>query len=195
MAKPPQRVYKNYLMICLVSGTNRPNSNTLRVTKIYEELYKKYGVETRLLDLAELPHELFFPSSYAEKPDSFSKFTKEITSASGLHVFTPEYNGSFPGVLKYFIDHLPFPESFEKRPVAFTGLAAGMWGALRSVEQLESIFKYRNAFLFNERVFLPKVDSLINEKNEFTQDFTKKLVDSQVSNFIKFTKALVPIRQ
>jgi NAD(P)H-dependent FMN reductase len=136
-----------------------------------------------------LPAELFQPSAYAEKPAAFADFTSTVLVADGLHIFTPEYNGSFPGVLKYFIDHLKFPESFEKKPVAFTGLAAGMWGALRSVEQLEGIFKYRNAFLFNERVFLPKVESQLTAKDEFTQDLTQQLVNSQVKNFVKFTQA------
>jgi chromate reductase, NAD(P)H dehydrogenase (quinone) len=31
---------------------------------------------------------------------------------------------------------LKFPETFEKRPVCFVGVAAGIWGALRPVEQL-----------------------------------------------------------
>ena len=111
-----------------------------------------------------------------------------MLAAKGLHVFTPEYNGGFPGVLKYFIDLLPFPESFENKPVAFTGLAAGMWGALRPVEQLEGVFKYRNAFMFNERVFLPKVHEQIDEAGTFTQDFTKGLIDSQIKNFALFTQ-------
>lgn len=177
-------------MICLISGTNRPSSNTLRVTKMYESLYKKLGVETRLLDLNHLPLELFSPKAYAEKPAAFGEFSSTVLLADGLHVFTPEYNGSFPGVLKCFIDHLKFPESFERKPVAFTGLAAGMWGALRSVEQLEAIFKYRNAYLYNERVFLPRVETQINDEGQFTQDLTRSLVDSQISGFISFTKNL-----
>ena len=68
-----------------------------------------------------------------------------VLDAAGLHVVTPEYNGSFPGVLKYFIDMLKFPESFDRKPVAFLGEAAGTWGGLRSVEQLQMIFGYRNA--------------------------------------------------
>jgi NAD(P)H-dependent FMN reductase len=177
-------------MICLISGSNRPNSNTLRVTKIYQKLYQALGVKTQLIDLTQLPSEIFLPTAYASKPTSFLPLVDSVLTSDGLHVFTPEYNGSFPGVLKLFIDHLKFPESFEKKPVAFTGLSAGMWGALRSVEQLEGIFKYRNAFLFNERVFLPKIDSQLNDKDDFTQEFTKQLVDSQVKNFVKFAQSL-----
>jgi len=59
----------------------------------------------------------------------------EVLMAAGLHVVLPEYNGSYPGVLKYFIDMLKFPESFENKPAAFVGVANGQWGALRAVEQ------------------------------------------------------------
>ena len=101
-----------------------------------------------VLDLAQLPPEIFSPTSYAEKPKSFQPFCRRHPALGGLHVVTPEYNGSVPGVLKYFIDMLKFPESFENRPVCFTGLGAGIWGALRPVEQLQAIFGYRNAFVF-----------------------------------------------
>src|SRR5437667_4808 len=84
--------------------------------------------------------------------------TGGIVRAAGLVVISPEYNGGMPGILKYFIDMLKFPESFAARPVCFVGLAAGVWGALRPVEQLQAVFGYRNAHLYPERVFLPKIN-------------------------------------
>src|SRR5262249_35787730 len=135
-------------MIVIISGTNRPGSNTRKVTSRVEATYKTLGVKTQLLDLTEMPQEIFLPTSYAEKPAGFSKFTDAILASDGVVIVTPEYNGGVPGVLKYFIDMLPFPESFEARPVCFVGLAAGVWGALRPVEQLQAIFGYRNAYIF-----------------------------------------------
>ena len=140
-------------MITIISGTNRPDSSTLKIAREVEDIYRKLEVETQLLDLQELPKEIFDPSSYEIKPLSFNKFTQPILEAKGLVVIAPEYNGGPPGVLKYFIDMLPFPESFEHRPVAFIGLAAGMWGGLRPVEHLQQIFGYRNAHIFPDRVF------------------------------------------
>ncbi len=179
--------------IVLIAGTNRPGSQTLRVTKMLEKKYQAAGAETLLLDLNKLPMELFEPSAYEKKPASFAPFSEGVLNADGLLVVTPEYNGSFPGVLKLFIDHLKFPESFEGRPVAFLGLAAGMWGALRSVEQLQMIFSYRNARLFNERVFLPRVESQLNPDASPKDSVVGSLIDSQVKNFIKFVEALKPI--
>jgi NAD(P)H-dependent FMN reductase len=113
-------------MITLLIGTNRPGSSTRKVAAHLEAIYAGLNVPLYVLDLAQLPPEIFSPAAYAEKPKSFQPFADAVLQASGLHVITPEYNGSVPGVLKYFIDMLKFPESFEARPVCFTGLAAGM---------------------------------------------------------------------
>ena len=104
-------------MIVIISGTNRPGSNTRKITTHVEEIYQSLGVKTNRLDLAELSPEIFLPTAYAEKPAALKKFTHAILAGDGLVIVTPEYNGSLPGILKYFIDMLPFPESFQPRPV------------------------------------------------------------------------------
>ena len=133
-------------------------------------------------------------SSYAEKPASFQPFTEAVLQASGLHVVTPEYNGGIPGVLKYFIDMLKFPESFKRRPVCFTGVAAGIWGALRPVEQLQAIFGYRNAYLYPERVFLSGIGKLLDTNGRFSDPDLLDRLMSQAEGFIGFTERLQGVK-
>jgi NAD(P)H-dependent FMN reductase len=177
-------------MIVIISGTNRPGSNTRKVTTHVRAHYQSLGVETHLLDLAELPPEIISPAAYASKPEAFKKFSDAILAADGLVIVTPEYNGGAPGILKYFIDMLPFPESFEHRPVCFVGLAAGIWGALRPVEQLQAIFGYRNAYLFPERVFLPGIGKLLDEAGQFTSPDLEKRLGQQAEGFVGFVESL-----
>ncbi|HEV2694808.1 MAG TPA: NAD(P)H-dependent oxidoreductase [Verrucomicrobiae bacterium] len=177
-------------MIVIISGTNRPGSNTRKVTTHVEAIYKALGIKTQVLDLAELPPEIFSSSSYGEKPAAFKKFTDAVLASDGLVVITPEYNGSVPGILKYFIDMLPFPESFEQRPVCFVGLAAGLWGALRPVEQLQAIFGYRNAFIYPERVFMPGIGKVLNESGQFTSPDLEKRLKAQAEGFTGFVEKL-----
>ncbi len=175
-------------MITLISGTNRPESNTRKITAVVQGIYEKNNIPARTLDLAGLPPEIFSPSSYATKPASFAPFSQQVVESSGLVVITPEYNGSMPGVLKYFIDMLPFPESFEGRPVCFIGLAAGMWGALRSVEQLQQIFGYRNAFIYPERVFIPGVNGQLTPEGTIKNADVFERLRSQAVGFSAFSE-------
>jgi chromate reductase len=181
-------------MISLVIGTNRPGSNTRKVAKHVEEIYAGLRVSLQVLDLAQMPPEIFNPASYAEKPASFKPFADAVLKSSGLVVVSPEYNGSIPGVLKYFIDMLKFPESFERRPVCFVGLAAGIWGALRPVEQLELIFGYRNAFIYPERVFLPEVNDLLDAKGRLQDVELLERLTKQAEGFVDFVERLQGVK-
>ena len=176
-------------MITLLSGTNRPGSNTRKITALIERFYLQMGVPCQVLDLADLPAEIFSPTAYGEKPAAFAPFADAILASSGVVIITPEYNGSFPGVLKYFIDMLPFPESFENRPVCFIGLAAGMWGGLRSVEQLQHILGYRNAHVYPAKVFMPGIGQLLKDGELIDPALVERL-QTQAAGFAEFVSRL-----
>ncbi len=176
--------------ILIISGTNRPDSNTRKIVTQISEIYQELGDPAHILDLADLPPEIFSPESYGNKPDAFAPISKAVIEARGLHIVTPEYNGSVPGILKYFIDMLKFPESFERKPVAFTGLAAGMWGALRPVEQLQAIFAYRNAHLYPERVFMPLINDHLSDAGRLTNASWVERLRGQAEGFSRFATTL-----
>jgi chromate reductase len=77
------------------------------------------------------------------------------------------------------------------------GLGAGMWGALRPVEQLQMIFGYRNAYLYPERVFLPRINDLLTEEGKFTDPEIVERLESQATGFIDFVERVkgVKLRQ
>lgn len=177
-------------MIEIISGTNRPGANALRIAHLIERLYAEQGVPARVLNLQDLPRELFDPTSYAEKPASFGPIQDRVLAADGLHIVTPEYNGGFPGVLKYFIDMLKFPESFERRPVAFVGEAAGVWGAIRPVEMLQLVFGYRNAHTFPARVFIDKVHEKLDADGNLTSEYHLKMLREQTVGFAEFVRRI-----
>jgi len=179
-------------MIEIIVGTNRRNSTTGLLAQVVKDLYDKLKVESQILDLAKLPIESLSPDAYQDKPHKVLNYTQRILRAEGLVVITPEYNGSMPGALKLFIDLLPFPESFENRPVCYIGLAAGMFGALRPVEHLMQIFGYRNAYNFPQRVFLPHAYKVLNSEKGILDSSLEERLLVQAENFIKFCKNLKP---
>jgi NAD(P)H-dependent FMN reductase len=183
------------MRIVVISGTNRDGALSRRLSDHILANYKAADVEAELLDLAELPPELLLPTAYKAKPEAFTKsFVEPILAADGLHLVVPEYNGSFPGVLKLLIDHLPFPEAFERRPTAYTGLAAGQYGALRAVEQLQLVFGYRNAFNYPERVFIPGSYQVFTEGGEIADTDLASRLKRQSVGFADFVKALASVR-
>ena len=177
-------------MITIIVGTNRAGSVTAQVAAFVASVYDELSITNQVLDIAELPPETFSPEAYVEKPARVVEFTDHILSSSGLVVITPEYNGSMAGALKLFIDMLPFPESFEDRPVSYVGLAAGQFGGLRPVEHLQQVFGYRNALNFPRRVFIPAVGAVMKaEGGLLASDYASRLRE-QAQAFLTYCRSL-----
>ncbi|MCX7712369.1 MAG: NAD(P)H-dependent oxidoreductase [Chthoniobacterales bacterium] len=175
--------------IVIVAGTNRSGSRSSFVASCIHKIYEELGANPELLDLANLPVDIFRPDIYENKPPSLQPWLESVLSSNGLVVVVPEYNGSFPGALKYFIDLLPFPESFEHKPVCFVGIASGGWGALRAVEHLQGVFGYRYAHIFPRRVFLPQISHSIDENGSLKPDLFARLKD-QAQGFLEFIQKI-----
>lgn len=173
----------------IISGTDRTDSNTLKVSKYIQSLYKDLGEEVGIIDLCEVRGELALGPHYGNnQPASLQLEMSKVVTSDGLIVVCPEYNGSMPGILKYYIDHMKFPDCFEYRPVCFVGLG-GMFGGIRPVEHLQQVFGYRNAFIYPQRVFLMNVFKILQD-GVVADPVMAGLLKAQAEGFQKFSKAL-----
>ncbi len=174
----------------IISGTDRPNSNALRVSKYVGGLYQKEGIDTSIIDLQDFPLEEVKGGKYGEELPAVNVFVEEVLEADGWVVVCPEYNGGYPGILKLVIDYLPFPGSLNKIPIALIGEADGAFGAMRAVEQLQQVFGYRNAHIFPERVFISRVNENFDENKGINNELQQQLLYSQVNGFPEFIRNL-----
>lgn len=177
-------------MKLILSGTNRQGSRTRQIAGILHGMYAALGEPAEVLDLAELPLQDLSGQTYGR--DSLSSALKtsieKVNSAAGIVFVVPEYNGSYPGALKYFIDHWSYPKSFEARPVAFVGLG-GTFGGLRPVEHLQQVMNYRNAYVFPQRVFLFNVWNQLKE-GRIADEGSNRLLRAQTEGFTRFIAGL-----
>ncbi len=175
----------------IISGTNRPQSRSLQVAKILQKTFKDLGEQVEIIDLSTLSFKGLPDGSYGDATrlgEDWQKALQQIKSSEGLLFVVPEYNGSMPGALKFFIDQWSYPDSFDGRPVAFVGLG-GLFGGLRPVEHLQQVMAYRNAFQFPERVFLMNIFKTL-QNGELQDPMAVQLLTGLVQNFRKFCQAL-----
>ncbi len=172
----------------IISGTDRSDSNTLKMSQYIQQVYKDLGEQVEIIDLQEVKQFLHTGPHYGKGEAGLNVYVDKIVNSEGLIVVCPEYNGSMPGVLKYFIDHLKFPDAFEFRPVCFVGLG-GMFGGLRPVEHLQQVFGYRNAFIYPQRIFAMNVWNIL-KNGEIIDPVVKDLLIQQAKGFQAFVGAL-----
>lgn len=178
-------------MITILSGTNRKNSTTLHIVKMVKQYLEELQTEVQVVDLEQLPEGIFHPNHYKDNvPSSLQAFEDLIVQGDGLLVVTPEYNGSFPGVLKYFLDLLS-QKALREKPSAFIGIGSGDLSGRTPVEQLQSIFLYREAHLFGPRFLVRQVNKELNaEKDQFVNSELKENFHKLLESFLVFVNQL-----
>lgn len=178
------------IRINILSGTDRPGSNALKISNYVSDLFKNQQVKSEVISLEDFPLKDVAGGRYGDEIPSVQEFNSKVLQGDGLVLVVPEYNGGFPGILKLFIDYLPHPEAFEKYPLCFIGEAAGYFGALRPVEQLQALATYRKAYIYPERLFIPRVKKEFDEEEGLSDDYKSDLLTSQVEEFIRFVNQL-----
>lgn len=186
-------------MLTVISGTNRAGSITRQLTGHVLEVYRDLSRATRLIDLAEMPHDALRPDHYGDederKPAEFKPFASAMREATALVVISPEYNGGIAGALKLFLDMLPGRDHvLVGRAVCFIGVSAGDWGGLRPVEQLETIFLYRKAYLFPERVLVRHCDAAFDTSGQLQDAAIARRLRGQAERFARFADQVLPLR-
>ena len=92
-------------MITIFCATNRPDSNTKLIAENYQKLVEDQGSEAKVYSFEDLPSDFILGENYGESPESFSQVMKEMIEPVERFVFViPEYNGSYPGITKLFLD-------------------------------------------------------------------------------------------
>lgn len=174
-------------MIIIISGTNRENSLTYTISRYYQELIRQRKVTSQILDLSGLPADFTKTALYENngRNELFNRF-QEVIDASQKFVFiVPEYNGSFPGVLKTFIDGLRYPDSMNNKKAALVGLSAGVQGGALALSHLNDILNYLGTDVLSLRVKLHQVKENMKD-NRISNPLYNELLGQQIDKFIAF---------
>lgn len=174
-------------MITIIVGTNRENSKSRQVAEYYSKLLHAHGAQSQIVDLKDLPQDFAFTALYGNsgKHEVFNQFVKIINQSEKFVFIVPEYNGSFPGVLKTFIDGLDFPTSFQYKKAALLGISSGVMGGALALSHLTDILNYLNMHVFAVKPRIQRMSAnFIN--GEITDKFIAELIDAQVKGFINF---------
>lgn len=175
------------MSILIISSTNRTNSVSYKVAMLYQSKLKNLQIESEIIDLAALPKDFVFSALYENggKNPAFNPYREQIMKFQKFVFIVAEYNGSFPGVLKAFIDGLKYPDSFKGKKAALVGLSSGVQGGALALSHLTDILSYLGTNVLGERVKIFRVEENF-KGNEFVNKTFDQLLDTQIKNFVAF---------
>ncbi len=172
--------------ITIISATNRVDSNTEKVATYYKFALKSKGVDVELFSLKDLPESVLHTDMYGKRSEDFQKIIDTYVDKQSKFIFiSPEYNGSFAGVLKVFLDAVP-PRIWTENKACLVGVSTGRAGNLRGMEHLTNILNYLKINVYHNKLPISRVDTLLDANGNLTDVETQKVVDWQLEGFLKF---------
>lgn len=173
-------------MLTIIAGTNRPGSSTLKLAQYYQQKLVEKEIECSVLSLENLPENLLKTDLYGKRSEAFQPFQDQVNTSDKFIFIIPEYNGSFPGALKVFIDACTFPESFFDKKAALVGISSGKYGNIRGVDHFTGVCNYLNMHVFSLKLHIPLIRKEMDANGNLTQEDTIKFTNEQMNRFLKF---------
>lgn len=158
-------MFDSPLPVAVIVGSTRAGRFGPVVAEwLLSHIAQREDMNADLVDLAETPLPAVLPDFSQPLSDDITDLLGAVTPRLGVAqafvIVTPEYNHSFPAVLKHAIDL--FREEWRAKPVAFVSYG-GMGGGLRAVEQLRLVFAELHAVSMRDSVSFHGVWSLFDE--------------------------------
>jgi NAD(P)H-dependent FMN reductase len=146
------------------------------------------GAITELVDLHE--YHLPFADGGDDATPDMVRLRAQVKQADGIILGTPEYHGSFSGVLKNALDLMGFDE-FEGKMVGLVGVSGGAMGAFDAMNSLRNIGRALHAWVIPEQVAVPSARKVFDKTGKITdQELEARIlaVGRQVARFARLHK-------
>lgn len=175
------------IMIKIIVGTNRKNSLSKTIALLYQEILLERGAESEILELEQLPADFIETALYENngRNEEYNAFHSRVKEGKKFVFIVPEYNGSFPGILKTFIDGMTYPNTFRNKKCALVGLSSGIGGGGIALSHLTDIFHYLGMHVLALKPKLAKIEQNMSD-NLLTNRLYLDLLHTQADMLLEF---------
>ncbi|MDO6415292.1 NADPH-dependent FMN reductase [Sphingomonas sp. BIUV-7] len=179
------------LRLVTMVGSLRQGSYSAAIARTLAALAPDDVVIEPLASIGDLPH--YNADTQADGfPAAVLAMAEAIQGADGVIIVTPEYNYSFPGVLKNALDWLSrvSPSPFARKPVALQSSSPGLLGGSRAQYQLRQVFIFLDAMMLNKpEVMIGQVATKVaGDPAMLTDAPTRDFVAGQIATFAEFIR-------
>lgn len=130
----------------------------------------------------------------ASPPESVQRLRAIIKSAHGVLFVTPEYNRSFPGVLKNAIDHAsrPYGQSvWNGKPAAVVGASVGSIGTAMAQQHLRNVLAYLNMpTLGQPEVFIHAASGFFDAAGNVVGEDSRQFLKNWMKHYVAWMKVI-----
>ena len=157
-------------MYTIISGTNRIDSHTEKVAKAYQNILRAKNINAGIFTLKDI--------------DLIKEREILIPSKKFLFII-PEYNGSYPGILKMMIDYSDIRNTWHFKKALLTGVASGRAGNLRGMDHLADTLHYLKMNVYYNKLPISSINQVMDKEGHLNAE-TIQVINAQVDEYIAY---------
>jgi NAD(P)H-dependent FMN reductase len=173
------------LFIPVILGTTRQGRMSAHAAKLVtDEVAKRSGVETELIDIAKLP----LPTTDTGEAVKDANFSELMNRADALVIVAPEYNHGYPGLLKHVLDSCL--KEYVHKAVGLVGVSAGQFGGSRVIQNLLPVMRELGLVTIFWDVNFSNVQTAFDEGGRLKDDAVIKRIGKFLNELVWMAKTL-----
>ena len=191
-----RRLIADMLKIAIILGSIREGRQTHHVANYLGERLNASGqAAARVLDLEEydLP---ILTNRWRQQSDPAPgqpDFSRALFESDGIVLASPEYHGSYTGVLKNALDH--FWQEFNRKPMAVVATGSGRFGGINASSEMQQLILSLGAFAMPHKLLVPHVNKVFDEAGQPIDEAFVRAAAAFIEELLWFTEAISSARQ
>ena len=173
------------LSIPVILGTTRKGRMSAHAARfMVEQIERRQDVTTDLIDLSKLPAPIDDAGESIKDP----AFAEKMTMADALVLVTPEYNHSFPGLLKHVLDSCL--KEYIHKAAGIVGVSAGPFGGVRAIQDFLPVIRELGLVNIFWDVNFGNVGTVFDASGKLLDDAFIKRADKFLDELVWMAKTL-----
>ena len=173
------------LNLPVILGTTRKGRMSAYAARfMVQQIEKRPGVSTELIDLSRAR----LPIDDAGEEIKDAAFSNKMALADGLVIVTPEYNHSFPGLLKHLLDSCL--KEYIHKAAGIVGVSAGPFGGVRVIQDFLPVIRELGLVNIFWDVNFGNIASVFDASGKLLDDAFVKRADKFLDELVWMAKTL-----
>ena len=173
-------------MITIICATNRENSYSSKMAGLVADVLDKHNTRSQLLGMRDLPADFPLRKIDGDNYPEFDVIAEKYIGNVDKFIFViPEYNGSFPGIIKTFIDSVP-TRYFHDKKASLIGISSGRSGALRALDDMTGILHYLRVEVLSDKPKFPQIEKIMTDLPSLSDEEATGRLERHVERFLRF---------
>ncbi len=173
------------LNIPVILGTPRQGAMSIHAARfIYGQVTERPEISSEFIDIGALG----IPVNDAGQSIKSAKFSASMERADALIIVTPEYNHSFPGLLKHVLDTCL--KEYIHKAVGIAGVSTGSFGGARVIEHLLPVVRELGLVCIFTDVNFGNVNQTFDSTGHLLDQAFVKRTDDFLNELIWMAKTL-----